>query len=85
MYGNGDNRMTKRRLINKKAYEEMLLLKELLDFYDDDFTISIQLNYDDKEMFVVDHFVNEEWKSALVGENYTNISKILISYLSKLK
>ena len=77
--------MTKRRLINKKAYEEMLLLKELLDFYDDDFTISIQLNYDDKEMFVVDHFVNEEWKSALVGENYTNISKILISYLSKLK
>lgn len=77
--------MTKRRLINKKAYDEMLLLKELAksDLVNE-FEVSIQIDQDGDESFVIDHSVGGEFKARIVGENYTSISKITIGYLSKL-
>ena len=77
--------MTKRRLINKKAYDEMLLLSKLAKSDgENEYVVSIQIDYDGDESFVIDHSVDGEWKARIVGENYTTISKILIEYLSKL-
>ena len=77
--------MTKRRLINKKAYEELLLLQSLLTTYgDNEFIVSIQVDENGFEGFAVDHYFEEEWICKIVGENYTVISKMLIEYLSKL-
>lgn len=77
--------MTKRKLINKKAYDEMLLLKKLAKSDDEnEFEVSIQIDYDGDESFVIDHSIGDEFKARIVGENYTKISKLLIEYLSKL-
>ena len=77
--------MTKRRLINKKAYDEMLLLKKLLVSDDEDiYVVSLQVNDNGNEKFVIDHYCLGKWKAQIVGENYTIISKMIIEYLSKL-
>ena len=77
--------MTKRRLINKKAYEEMLLLQELLKGdIENTYKVSIQVDENNNENFVIDHYKNVEWQATIVGENYTIISKMIIGYLSKL-
>jgi len=77
--------MTKRRLINKKAYEEILLLEELLPGDESNaYIVSIQVFHGKTESFVVDHYLNDEIKAQIVGENYTIISKMIIGYLSKL-
>ena len=77
--------MTKRRLINKIAYDEMLLLKKLaVDNNEHSYQVSLQVNKNGEEQFVVDHYFEEEWIAKIVGENYTVISKMLIGYLSNL-
>lgn len=77
--------MTKRRLINIKAYDEMLLLKKLAkDDKDNSYIASIQIFYDGSEGFVIEHYTNNILKAKIVGENYTIVSKMLIEYLSKL-
>ena len=77
--------MTKRRLINIKAYNELLLLKKLAKSDENNkYTVSIQVNDNDKEEFVIEHYEDDEWISTIVGENYTVVSKMLIDYLSKL-
>ena len=77
--------MTKRRLINKKAYEEILLLKQLLKSdIENTYRVSIQVDENDNENFVINHYKNEEWIATIVGENYTIISIMIIGYLSKL-
>ena len=44
---------TKRKLINKKAFDEMMLLKELLDFYNkDEFVVSIRIDDNNNEVFM---------------------------------
>jgi len=76
--------MTKRRLINKKAYDEMLLLQKLAKSYgENEYIVSIQIDYDGDESFVIDHSFDGKWKARIVGENYTVISKLLIEYLSR--
>ena len=76
--------MTKRRLINKIAYDEMLLLKKLAVIdTENNYEVSLQMDENGKEGFVIDHFFEEEWICKIVGENYTVISKMLIEYLSK--
>lgn len=78
--------MTKRRLINKKAYDEMLLLQKLAKSDEEnEYIISIQIDQDGDESFVIDHSVNGEFKARIVGENYTSISKLVIGYLSKVE
>ena len=75
--------MTKRRLINKKAYDELLLLQDLLSTVtDNSFKVSIQV-IDEVEMFVVEHY-RDVWIHTMFGENYTEISKTIIVYLSSL-
>lgn len=77
--------MTKRKLINKKAYEEMLLLQKLAKNDEDNvFVVSIQVDENGNEGFVIEHYVDCEWESSIVGENYTIASKLLIDYLDKL-
>lgn len=77
--------MTKRKLINKKAYDEMVLLKELLkNDLNNEFEVSIQIDEDGDESFIVDHSVDGKFKARIVGENYTKISKMIIGYLSNL-
>lgn len=63
---------TARRLINKKAFEEMKLIR---DFLGGDAEVSIRLTHDDNEEFVVK---SEERNFEVVGENYTKISKMLL-------
>ena len=76
--------MTKRRLINKIAYDEMILLKKLaVSDQDNRYEISLQIDENGHEGFVVEHYFQEEWICKIVGENYTIISKMLIDYLSK--
>ena len=76
--------MTKRRLINKKAFDEMLLLKKLAKSDEENkYTVSIQINDNGLEEFVIEHYEDDEWISTIVGENYTIISKMLIDYLNK--
>ena len=76
--------MTKRRLINKKAYDEMLLLKQLLESDDwSKYIVSIQVDENDNENFVINHYKNEKWIATIVGEDYTVISKMVIVYLNK--
>ena len=76
--------MTKRRLINKKAYDEILLLKQLLKSDDwSKYIVSIQVDENDNENFVINHYKNEEWIATIVGEDYTVISKMVIVYLNK--
>jgi hypothetical protein len=77
--------MTKRRLINKKAYDEMLLLKELAKSdLDNEFEVSIQIDQDGDESFIIEHSIDGKFRARIVGENYTKISKMVIGYLSKL-
>lgn len=77
--------MTKRRLINKIAYDEMLLLKKLAKSKGDhEYVVSIQIDDGNNESFVIDHYFESEWIAKIVGENYTIISKMLIEYLSNL-
>ena len=77
--------MTKRKLINKLAYDEMLLLKKLAKSEGEhEYVVSIQIDDRDNESFVIDHYFESEWIGKIVGENYTVISKMLIEYLSKL-
>ncbi len=76
--------MTKRRLLNKKAYDEITLLKKLLKGDEDNVYIaSIQVDENGTEGFVVEHYVVGEWKGTIVGENYTMMSKMIIEYLDK--
>jgi|LGVF01.2.fsa_nt_gb hypothetical protein len=77
--------MTKRRLLNKKAYDEVMLLKKLLkgDNDDDIYVVSIQVDEHGDEGFIVEHFCLGNHKAIIVGENYTIISKMLIEYLAK--
>jgi len=78
--------MTKRRLINKIAYDEMLLLKKLaVGDNENNYLVSLQVNEDLEEEFVIDHYFEGEWIFKLSGKNYTEISKKLIGYLSKDK
>jgi hypothetical protein len=75
--------MTKRRLINKKAYDEMLLLQKLAKTDDHNtYIVSIQVDENGNEGFVINHYCQDNWKATVVGENYTTISKMLIEYLS---
>ena len=75
--------MTKRRLINKKAYEEMLLLQKLASSDDEDiYNVSIQISDNNSEEFVIDHYCLGKFKAKIVGENYTIVSKMLIRYLN---
>jgi len=77
--------MTKRKLINKKAYEEMELLKKLVKNDElNTFIVSIQIGEDGNELFIIDHYFDDEWTAKIVGENYTEISKRIIRYSSKL-
>ncbi len=77
--------MTKRRLINKIAYDEMLLLKKLAKCEGEhEYVVSIQIDDGDNEAFVIDHYFESEWIGKIVGENYTIISKMLIEYMSKV-
>ena len=76
--------MTKRRLINKIAYDEMLLLKKLaVSDNENRYDISLKIDENGQEGFVIDHYIEEEWICSIVGENYTIVSKMLIEYLSK--
>ena len=76
--------MTKRRLINKKAYDEILLLKQLLKGDEENkYVVNIQVE-NGIEGFVIYHYYLEKLKAQIVGENYTVISKMIIGYLSKL-
>ena len=78
--------MTKRRLINKIAYDEMLLLKKLaVGDNENSYDVSLQIDENGQEGFVIDHYFEEEWICKIVGENYTVVSKMLIEYLSKDK
>jgi len=77
--------MTKRKLINKKSHEEMLLLKKLTkNDLVNEYIISIQIDENDNESFVINHYKDSEWIGTIVGENYTKISKLFITYLDKL-
>lgn len=76
--------MTKRRLINKIAYDEMLLLKKLvIGDSNNSYKVSLQIDENGNECFVINHYFEEKWVCEIVGENYTIISKMLIEYLSK--
>ena len=74
--------MTKRRLLNKKAYEELLLLKKMTSAEKThEYIISVQVDYDGKESFIIDQYSDDSLKELtgkIVGENYTAISKLFI-------
>ena len=75
---------TKRRLINKKAYEELLLLQKLARGKNDhQYFVSIQVDENGNEGFVIEHYIGMKWIARIVGENYTVVSKMLIDYLNK--
>ena len=77
--------MTKRRLINKLAYDEILLLQKLAKSKENhEYIVSIQVFENKNEAFVIDHYFEDEWIAKIVGENYTVISKMLIEYLNNL-
>ncbi len=77
--------MTKRRLLNKKAYDEVLLLQKLVKSKDEhEYEVSVRVDVDGNESFVIEHFYEDEWIAKIVGENYTVIRKMIIEYLSKL-
>jgi len=74
--------MTPRRLINKKAYEEMVLLKEFCLTYGE-FTVGLGLDEENREQFLIEHFVDGQSVALIVGDNYTDVSKMLMNYVTK--
>lgn len=74
---------TKRRLLNKKCYEEVVLLRDFCKQYGQ-FTVRVGLDHDGREQFVIEHFVNGESVAQIVGENYTKVSKMLLNYVTKI-
>ena len=82
--------MTKRRLINKRAYDELVLLTDFCDKQEKQlhgkvrFQIGLDLDDEKNERFfiaVVDFAGNVE--EILYGKDYTNIVKILMEYLNE--
>lgn len=77
---------TKRRLANKRAYDEMLVLHQLLieDEFNE-FKIFIEVDKYGKETYNIEHIVFGEVKKTLIGDNYVEISKKVIEYLNDLR
>jgi len=75
--------MTPRRLINKKAYEEMVLLKKFCSTYGE-FTVGLGLDEENREQFLIEHFVEGQSVALIVGDNYTDVSKMLMNYVTNI-
>ena len=59
--------MTKRRLINKKAYDEMLLLKKLTKRdNENNYVVSIQVDENGNEGFMINHIYRGEFMAEIV-------------------
>ncbi len=61
----------------------MLLQKLVKDDNENKYVVSIQIDENGNEGFVVDHFFHDEIITTAVAEDYTIMSKMLIDYLSK--
>jgi hypothetical protein len=71
--------MTKRRLINKKAYEEMVLLKEMVKGYGE-YVVSLEIDENGNEGFKIADSTME-----IFGEDYATVSKMFIKHQSDIK
>ena len=71
---------TVRRLINKKAYEEMVLIKGLVRTSGYKWDIVIELDRDERERFAV----YEGCEKKFVGYNYTKLMKEISEYIVKM-
>lgn len=71
---------TQRRLINKKAYDELELLMARCDREESILESGLKI-VNGKEMFYVNVMRNQTILKELVGKNYTEIEKNLTSYL----
>lgn len=74
---------TKRRLINKKAYDEMILIKDFLELNNRDYKVVLELDKDEKEMFVIYDAVSD--KFCTYGYNYGELMKNLTKYMSETR
>jgi len=80
-----------RRLINKKAYEELLLLDNFLFNYDlkeKMYSCGLRIGRENEEEFFIrfEYISNESQQlvsDELKGKNYTEISKKLMEYLNE--
>jgi len=77
--------MTKRRLANKKAYDEIMLLHKLLpNDQDNSYEIFIEVDRNGYERYVVYHSSKLLGIKMIKGKDYVEISKNIIEYLDKL-
>ena len=80
--------MSERRLINKKAYEEMILLQEFCERYDDEdkgigHYVALSLDEEGKERFTILVGRYEVITEVLFGKNYAEISKRFMEYINE--
>lgn len=79
---------TERRLINKKAYEEMVLLKRFCDGLGEGeikYCPALQLNdlLGEEFVIVISDDITDKILDTLSGKNYNEITKALMEYLNE--
>lgn len=82
---------TPRRLINKKAYDEMILIQDFLKLNNRDYKVVLELDENDKEMFVI--YNNEAFYDDANTEtfyiakayNYGDLMKNLTKHMSETR
>jgi len=74
---------TKRKLINKRAYDEMILIKDFLKMNNRNYRVILDLDAKDKERFIV--IDNKDDSICAVGYNYTELIKNLTIHMSETR
>lgn len=75
---------TQRRLINKKAYDELVLIKKFLekqDWTNRKYECGLDLDDNLRERFFV-NILEDTSYTVLNGKNYSEITKALMEYLN---
>jgi len=74
---------TKRKLINKRAYDEIILIKDFLKMNNRNYRVILDLDAKDKERFIV--IDNKDDSICAVGYNYTELIKNLTIHMSETR
>lgn len=69
---------TARRLINKRAYDEMVLIQEFLDMQFGKYNVKLELDENRKERFTI--YNGDEYFTD--GKNYTEIMKKMTEFFA---